>query len=219
MEALGQVFIPDLGLDWRIPVTQSAPEVSLDSGSIGASSADTHNSTLQQEVERPDSSGTILHVLPGLPCDIILGREFLERSDAFNLCPDLQPSRPGEQFQTAKVLQPRTTERDKPLAFNILINIGPVGELAQKLFGRRAKRRVPQSNVEIHDAARRAEEYRRHQREERIQTLDGMEKRRAQQEEQRQRKSLGSAARQLRSVRAALGRGVEEENLCFMARW
>jgi hypothetical protein len=83
-ETIGQVYVCNLSLDWREPVTETAPEpTSAANGSTGT------ESSLQEN----QSFGTVFHVLPGLPCDVILGRDVLHETDAFNRCPDLHCTR------------------------------------------------------------------------------------------------------------------------------
>lgn len=58
----------------------------------------------------------VFHVLPGLPCDVILGAPILAETDAFNTCSNYFRDR-------------QETEHEGPLEFNIFTNLGRVQEL------------------------------------------------------------------------------------------
>jgi len=142
-ETIGQVYVYNLGLDWRKAPT---PDISLDVDDA---------SPLADE--NPATFGGIFHVLPGLPCDVIFGRDLLELTDAFILCPDL--------------LSSRLTDKDNPFELNVLISLGPVSTF---LSIARRRRHSPMTNPdpkEIHDDARHAEMFRRSKREEEIALL------------------------------------------------
>lgn len=83
-ETAGEVYVANFSLDWREPVTEAAER-------------DTANTerTPSQAPENSTLSGIVFHVLPGLPCDVILGRDTLEDTDAFNRCSQFSCTQPA----------------------------------------------------------------------------------------------------------------------------
>jgi hypothetical protein len=79
------------------------------------------------------------HVLPGLPCDVIFGEEFLEQMDAFNTCDTV-----------------RLDENDIH-SLNTLINLGPF----QAFLTRKRASKPDNTAQQEHDQAIEAEIYRR----------------------------------------------------------
>jgi len=143
VETVGQVYINNLSLDWRQPVTE-APQPARTIPSEPSLA----------EKEQSASFGTIFHVLPGLPCDVILGRDVLDETDAFNHCSDLSCT--------------RISSSNKPFELNILI------------FKR--KRKLAEATPdpkEVHDDERHAEMLRRSRREDEISLLLGNQRDRA----------------------------------------
>lgn len=78
-ETMGQVYVDNFILDWRSPAT------TLENTG--------DNSAFDEKSQQDDKDDTdivyvwnqvIFHLLPDLPCDIILGRPFLEGTDAFS---------------------------------------------------------------------------------------------------------------------------------------
>ncbi|PMD39510.1 hypothetical protein L207DRAFT_634093 [Hyaloscypha variabilis F] len=96
-ETAGEVYVANFSLDWREPVTETPePETA-------------HTDQLpSQIIEDSTLSGIVFHVLPGLPCDAILGRDLLEETDAFNHCSKLSYTQPASN--------------KTPFEFNILIS-------------------------------------------------------------------------------------------------
>lgn len=153
-ETIGQVYIYNLTLDWRSAETilettetdsvKQAPELRQPN----------HNN---EDVTDVCASGVVFHILPGLPCDVILGRDLLEQTDAFNFCPDL--------------LSSKARDRTKSFEYKVLISLGP---LSKKLPGFRKIERsntpVPNSK-EAHDNERHAEMFRRSEKEDEIASL------------------------------------------------
>jgi hypothetical protein len=137
-ETIGQVYVHNLGLDWR----EAETEVPDDPAWISDSFLPLHDD--------PSSFGAIFHVLPGLPCDVIFGHDLLEETDAFNRCHDLFAS--------------HLADNSNPLELKILINLGPISTFYDSVFKRR-KSTTPALTVEqIHDGQHIAEMYRRSKR-------------------------------------------------------
>lgn len=146
-ETIGQVYVYSLGLDWRKAITPDVPANSDNTTPDGSPQAD----------EDPATFGAVFHVLPGLPCNVIFGRDLLEQTDAFNLCPDL--------------LSTRSAAKDNLFELNVLISLGPVSITLP--IPRRLKHSpvANQDPKEIHDDAHHAEIYRRSKKEEEIALL------------------------------------------------
>jgi hypothetical protein len=123
---IGQVYVFNLSLDWRTTETpvseQLLPHLSNKKGKVG-------NGCLQGE-EDDGLFCTVFHVLPGLPCDVIFGRDLLDQLDAFNRCPDLMPS--------------LSAGKDDHFEFKVLISLG---RLTSKLRGSKNKQA---SNIPLH---------------------------------------------------------------------
>ena len=143
-ETIGEVYIHNLSLDWREPITE-APEPATSSA----------EPSLPQESEGSISYGTVFHVLPGLPCDVILGRDVLDETDAFNRCSELSCT--------------KSSRNKNPFELNIMI------------FKR--KRKAPTAPLEltkdVHDDGRHAEMFRRSKREDEISHLPEDQRERA----------------------------------------
>ena len=148
-ETVGQVYIYKLNLDWRkAPTTSDIP--------ININNTDNTPQETSPEIDGTNI-GTIFHILPGLPCDVIFGRDLLDQIDAFNLCPKLSSA--------------RAPKMDHPFELNVLISLGPV---SIRLPLPRRRRQLPVANPdakETHDDARHAEVFRRTKREEEIALL------------------------------------------------
>lgn len=148
-ETIGQVCIYNLSLDWRKAPTTT--DRLVDNNNTDSTSHET-----SPEMDGTNF-GTIFHVLPGLPCDIIFGRNLLDQTDAFNLCPSLYPT--------------RQLKKDNPFELNVLISLGPVS-ISLPLPRRRRQLPVPiPDRKETHDDARHAEMFWRTKREEEIALL------------------------------------------------
>ncbi|KAI0021090.1 hypothetical protein F4780DRAFT_739058 [Xylariomycetidae sp. FL0641] len=185
---IGQVFIPDLGLDWRRPETERPFEgpFTLDQSQPSTRPDSREASGTIQGHPSVTSDGIILHVLPGLPSDIILGRDFLDATNAFQLCPELQSSYQAGSGSTLGLLHPWTVPRDKAAALQILIDLGPVGEAIHRVSRRQRKRlKDEKGEAEIHVDMYRAEMFSRSQRQREIQGLTGTERNRAEREDRR----------------------------------
>jgi hypothetical protein len=111
------------------------------------------DATIQAD-EDPATFGTIFHLLPGLPCDVIFGRDLLEQTDAFNLCPDLRST--------------RSADKGNQFELNVLIDLGPVSIALRVLWRRRQSPTINPDPKNIHDDARYAEMFRRSEKEEEI---------------------------------------------------
>ncbi|KAH6714408.1 hypothetical protein BKA61DRAFT_655910 [Leptodontidium sp. MPI-SDFR-AT-0119] len=143
-ETIGQVYVHNLSLDWR---KASTPDIPVDTDN-------TPRDATPKTDEDPAAFGAIFHVLPGLPCDVIFGRDLLEQTNAFNLCPDL--------------LSTRSADKDNPFELNVLINLGPVSIALRVLWRRRQSPTANPDPKDIHDNARHAEMFRRSKKEEEI---------------------------------------------------
>ncbi|KAL3418102.1 hypothetical protein PVAG01_09817 [Phlyctema vagabunda] len=142
-ETIGQVYIYNISLDWRTPETTALqPTTSMDSeSSIPAPEDGLQENTVFVQA--------VFHVLPGLPCDVILGRHFLLISDAFNLCSSIW------KRQTALY-------KEETLEFNVMIDLGPVQILWNKIRGRKRDSRATNKSLQArHDEHFHAEMYRR----------------------------------------------------------
>jgi hypothetical protein len=143
-ETVGEVYIHNLSLNWREPIRE-APE---------PASAFAEPS-LPQTTEESVSFGTVFHVLPGLPCDVILGRDVLDETDAFNRCSELSCT--------------QSSRNKNPFELNIMIF--------------KPKRKIPDTLLEptkdAHDNERHAEMFRRSKREAEISLLPEDQRKRA----------------------------------------
>jgi hypothetical protein len=146
----GQVYVYNLSLDWRTtetPIsTQMLPNLGNEWGGIGNGNS---------HVEHHDGPFcTVFHVLPGLPCDVIFGRDLLDQTDAFNRCPELS--------------SPLSAGKDDHFEFKVLISLG---RLTSKLRSSKHKQtsNIPLPNTkEAHDEERHSEIFRRSQKKEEI---------------------------------------------------
>lgn len=92
-ETIGQVYVSNLSLNWREPSTEPTPE---------SNPTPEDPTSAEPSSQQKESFSTVFHVLPGLPYDVILGRDLLYEMDAFNHCPDLlctQTSRKSHLFE------------------------------------------------------------------------------------------------------------------------
>ncbi|KAI1269872.1 hypothetical protein F5Y18DRAFT_112253 [Xylariaceae sp. FL1019] len=156
-DTVGQVYVHSLTLDWR----------GLDSGPgpmptpLVDASITPHCYNQDEDGEpSPTQLSVIFFVLPGLPCDIILGRGLLEATDAFNLCPDLKAS--------------EDTRRDLMTELNIIIDRGRIAEFLRSFRKKPDSAAAVQSDVERHDSERHAHWYRISQIEEEIDRSTGL---------------------------------------------
>ncbi|RYP22341.1 hypothetical protein DL765_001693 [Monosporascus sp. GIB2] len=89
-DTVGQVIVSNLTLDWRRPATMTLEELHPDHSAAGAGQPGS-SSSLDHETAQ-DAGATfsaVFDVLPSLPCDVLLGRDFFGATDAFNVCPVL----------------------------------------------------------------------------------------------------------------------------------
>lgn len=155
-ETIGQVYVHSLGLDWRKAETIQDPDDSRTRLGDSLSSAQTTNDSSPTDSDSV-APGAIFHVLPGLPCDVVFGRNFLDDTDAFNLCPDLSSS-------------PLVNE-DDPFELNILISLGPVSLNIPLSRRKRQAGVVDRDPKEAHDDLKHAEMFRRSIMEDEIASL------------------------------------------------
>ena len=168
-ETIGQVHVSALSLDWRRKVTISS-ESEFD---LPPSLPEAYNAlptNLQHTPARDAATSTpaIFHILPGLPCDVILSRDFLNETDAFDLYPNRvsQTTLPEEQdiFMDKKAF-----------VFNIFINLGPVAAFFCRRKASSLPRHLHSHSQEDHDNSHHAEMHRRLKARDRIATLpDGV---------------------------------------------
>jgi hypothetical protein len=164
-ETIGQVYVSNLGLDWRSPETHSPESPGLSNLSLGPSDPNLSTSTASISANtESESFGAVFHVLPGLPCDVIFGRDLLEITNAFSLCPELSEA--------------QHLENDNPFELNVLISLGPIS-LAYPIPRRKRRAAVVESARERHDNERHAEMYRRSQKDDEIALLPMHEQERA----------------------------------------
>jgi hypothetical protein len=171
---IGQVYVSDLSLDWRTTETpvyqQTLPDLRNGLGNTGDSSS--------HEEHHDGPFCTVFHVLPGLPCDVIFGRDLLDQLDAFNRCPDLMSSSSGksDHFELKDLIS--------------------LGRLASKLRGSKHKQEsnTPLPNTkEAHDAERHSELFRRSQKKEEIALMPAGQQDQARAKEQRRERQWDTA--------------------------
>ncbi|KAK9419180.1 hypothetical protein SUNI508_01157 [Seiridium unicorne] len=156
-DTVGQVYIHNLTLDWRgsetRPVPMSPPLADMD---VNAPSFDQGTNGESGSAQL----SAVFFVLPGLTCDIIFGRDLLELTDAFNLCPDLKSS--------------EEARRDVLAELNIIIDRGRIAEFLRSLRKKPDSAAAVQSDIERHDSERHAYWYRMSQLEEEIARSTGL---------------------------------------------
>ena len=170
-----QVYVYDLSLDWRTTETpvsqQKLPDLGNGLRNIGnGSSHEEHYNGLLC---------TVFHVLPGLPCDVIFGRDLLDQLDAFNRYPDLMS----------------TSSSGKCDYFKLKVLISS-SRLASKLRGSKHKQEsnTPLPNTkEAHDAERHSELFRRSQKKEEIALMPAGQQDQARAKEQRRERQWDTA--------------------------
>ncbi|CZT12298.1 uncharacterized protein RAG0_16170 [Rhynchosporium agropyri] len=147
-----------LGLDWRNPVTAAVEPVPIDIGTLPVN-LEQHNRKIQPEtpIEAGDRVGIVFHVLPGLPADVVFGRDLLETTDAFNLCPDL----------TSTTGSSNNILSDE---FNILIYLGPVSRFFSIFRRDRRSTQLVDPEAE-HERGKHSESRRRYQMDMEIESL------------------------------------------------
>lgn len=126
-ETTGQLYVENLGLDRRNEGS-TVSDIGFSDDGMSAPK------TSQESTYASTSLGQIFHVLPSLPCDLILGRQLLEQTDAFNLCPTLSNLSYTSSPSTGDSHAP-LEERFEPNSFYIFVSVGPVA--ASLLRGRR----------------------------------------------------------------------------------
>jgi hypothetical protein len=165
VETIGQVYVSNMGLDWRSPETDSPESPNLSNLPLGASDPNLSTSTtLISANTESESFGAVFHVLPGLPCDVIFGRDLLETTNAFSLCPELSKAQHADD--------------DNPFELSVLISLGSIS-LALPIPRRKRRIHVVESAREEHDNERHAEMYRRSQKDDYIALLPMHEQERA----------------------------------------
>ncbi|KAK9780543.1 hypothetical protein SCAR479_02658 [Seiridium cardinale] len=164
-DTVGQVYVHNLTLDWRgsetRPVPMAPPLADMDANAPSFGQGTNEESGSAQ-------LSAVFFILPGLPCDIIFGRDLLETTDAFNLCPDLKSR--------------EETRRDILGELNIIIDRGRIAWFLRSLLKKPdSAAAAVQSDIERHDSERHAYWYRMSQLEEEIERSTGliMEQRRA----------------------------------------
>jgi hypothetical protein len=164
-EIIGQVYVSNLALDWRSPETDSPESPGLSNLPLGPSGPNLSTSTASISANtESESFGAVFHVLPSLPCDMIFGRDLLETTNAFSLCPELSKA--------------QHTDDDNPFELNVLISLGSIS-LAIPIPRRKRRVVAVQSAREGHDNERHAEMYRRSQKDDEIALLPVHEQERA----------------------------------------
>ena len=180
-ETIGQVYVYRLTLDWRKPETKTV-EALLDP-QTEAGVAENVPASETKRIDGPTKdvrvSGVVFHVLPGLPCDVVLGRSLLDKTDAFNLFPSLLSSNPRGIGM--------------PFEFKILISRGHWSKKFPGFWGRGQENvPVPHSKV-AHDNERHAEMYRRSEREVELAALPASQRAREEAREKRKVRDWNAA--------------------------
>lgn len=164
-ETAGQVYVYNLGFDWSQPETELQETASL--------SCDPSTSTESHTEEGDEHDYEIFHVLPGLPTDLIFGRDLLERLDAFNRCPELSFDEHLDEPNDVSIPE-----------FNVLIDMG--GFFSSRRRRRNKKKTLtPSDEKEKHDDERHAELGRRSRIEDEISLLPQGEQAQARRVERR----------------------------------
>jgi len=173
--AIGQVYVSDLSLDWRTTETpvyqQTLPDLRNGLGNMGDGSS--------HEEHHDGPFCTVFHVLPGLPCDVIFGRDLLGQLDAFNRCLDLMSS--------------PSSGKSNHFELKVLISLG---RLASKLRGSKHKQEsntLLPNTKEAHDAERHSELFRRSQKKEEIALMPAGQQDQARAKEQRRERQWDTA--------------------------
>jgi hypothetical protein len=123
---------------FKIDTSESArSRVMLADETIVETIGQVHVSSVQ--LSQFDSFEMSFHILPGLPCDVIFGEEFLEQMDAFNTCDIVH------------------LDENIIHSLNTLINLGPI----QALLTRKWASKPNDTAQQEHDQAIEAEIYRR----------------------------------------------------------
>jgi len=177
-ETIGQVYVYILTLDWRKPetrITTGKAPLQLETEARNAEKGSGTEPRRADDSSGKDStSGVVFHVLPGLPCDVVLGRDLLDKTDTFNLFPDLLSSKPRGMT--------------KAYEFKVYISLG---RWSKRLPGFRGPEQTlsPAPNSKTaHDNERHAEMYRRSEREVELAALPPAQRAR---EEAKEKKKVG----------------------------
>jgi hypothetical protein len=147
---VGQVYVCNLSLDWRTTETPASKKLLPNL----INKKEKVNNGHSQEEEDEDSFCTVFHVLPGLPCDVIFGRDLLDQLDAFNRCPDLMPS--------------LSAGKDNHFEFKVLISLGRLTAKLRRSKNKQASNTPVPHTKEAHDSERFSEIFRRSRRKEEI---------------------------------------------------
>ncbi|RYP92034.1 hypothetical protein DL770_001889 [Monosporascus sp. CRB-9-2] len=89
---LGQVIVSNLTLDWRRPATTRLEEMYSDRSVEGRQPKPSPPLDSESAQDADATFSAVFDVLLSLPCDVLLGRDFLWATDAFNICPVLATS-------------------------------------------------------------------------------------------------------------------------------
>jgi hypothetical protein len=95
VQTVGRVYIPSLSLDWR--KDQTISDVDRTEYTLEGDDAIDHPDSDSNDNEEPDAPGEMFYVIDGLPCDVILGEPFLDKTDAFNTCAELFTNYPERE--------------------------------------------------------------------------------------------------------------------------
>ncbi|KAK8067061.1 hypothetical protein PG997_013808 [Apiospora hydei] len=165
-EIMGQVYVNNFSFDWRSPPTTMEFEEDdgiLDEKSQGDNVDDTNKVYVWQQV--------VFHVLPDLPCDIILGRPLLEATDAFS-----------QQEMHLSSSDHKYWRRKYTSCLNIVIDLGWIRRRTHSLKGKTRAQPLSGTGAQVvpskwfHDDERHAHWYRLSQMEDEIQSLTGIAK-------------------------------------------
>ncbi|RYP48480.1 hypothetical protein DL768_005618 [Monosporascus sp. mg162] len=145
-DTVGQVIVSNLTLDWRRPATTTLEEMYPDRPTAGAVQPGSSPSLDHQSAQDADVTfSAVFDVLPSLPCDVLLGRDFLWATDAFNICPVLANSAGAEGCLYAE--------------FNFTRSLGSIDKFLRWIRGDLGQSGSELEDERMHDEARHEKAY------------------------------------------------------------
>ncbi|RYP34337.1 hypothetical protein DL767_004331 [Monosporascus sp. MG133] len=91
-DTLGQVIVSNLTLDWRRPATTRLEDMYSDHSAKGGQPESSPSLDSESAQDANATFSAVFDILPSLPYDVLLGRDFLWATDAFNVCTVLASS-------------------------------------------------------------------------------------------------------------------------------
>ncbi|RYP79975.1 hypothetical protein DL769_002681 [Monosporascus sp. CRB-8-3] len=145
-DTVGQVIVSNLTLDWRRPATTTLEEMYPDHSTARAGQPGSSPSFNHESVQDADATfSAVFDVLPSLPCDVLLGRDFLCATDAFNVCPAVATSADGEGSLYAE--------------FNFTRSLGSIDKFLRWIRGDLGRSGSELEDEKMHDEARHEKAY------------------------------------------------------------